>query len=245
MGATDPVLLLPPSEGKTEGGRAPTRPGAFATRLGTARAEVIAAFAAATADPVVAAKVLGVRGDLLDRARMAMAALADGTAPVRPAAERYSGVVWEHLGPLVAPQRRRILVPSAVYGITTAADPVADHRGKLSASLPGVGRLDRFWRDLVTGAIVHHARGRTVVDLLPQEHAAAVDWDALAAEVEVVRVAFVRADGNGAAGHGAKAVKGRFARALLEHGPGRATRFVWDGWRATRDGADIVVRSPV
>ena len=163
MGAPGPVLLLPPSEGKTEGGRAPTRASRFEDRLGAARREVIAGFAAAVDDPVVAAKVLGVRGDLLDRARAAMRALADGTAPVRPAAERYSGVVWEHLGPVATPERHRILVPSAVYGITTAADPVADHRGKLSSSLPGLGRLDRYWRDLVTGTIAHHARGRTVV----------------------------------------------------------------------------------
>jgi cytoplasmic iron level regulating protein YaaA (DUF328/UPF0246 family) len=244
MGAPGPVLLLPPSEGKTEGGRAPTRASRFEDRLGAARREVIAGFAAAVDDPVVAAKVLGVRGDLLDRARAAMRALADGTAPVRPAAERYSGVVWEHLGPVATPERHRILVPSAVYGITTAADPVADHRGKLSSSLPGLGRLDRYWRDLVTGTIAHHARGRTVVDLLPREHAAAVDWDRLAAGAPVVRVTFALADGTGAAGHGAKAVKGRFARVLLEHGLTRAARFTWEGWRASRNGGDIVVRAP-
>lgn len=244
MGTAEPVLLLPPSEGKTEGGRAPARAGAFDARLGAARAEVIAALAAAVADPATATKVLGVRGDLLDRALAATRTLADGTAPVRPAAERYSGVVWEHLGPLAAPDHRRVLVPSAVYGITTAADPVADHRGKFSVTLPGLGRLDRYWREPLTAAIAHHARGRPVIDLLPREHAAAVDWEALGTAVTVVRVTFVRADGDGAAGHAAKAAKGRVARALLDHGLGRIARFSWEGWRASRVGTDVVVRAP-
>ncbi len=140
-----PVLLLPPSEGKAEGGRRRARAGTFDAALATERATLVAALARAVGTPAGAAKVLGCRGDLLDRARAATAALVAGDAPRLPAAERYTGVVWEHLGPLDAIDRRRVLVPSAVYGITTAADPIADYRLKLSVTLPGLGRPDRYW----------------------------------------------------------------------------------------------------
>lgn len=242
----EPMLLLPPSEGKAEGGRARMRAGAFAAALAAPRAVVAEAFAAVAlaADEGTAAKAFGVTGERLDRARACATEIAAGTAPLRAAADRYTGVVWEHLGPLDAGARGRVLVPSAVYGITTAADPVADHRGKLSSPLPGIGRLDRYWRDPVTAVLGRRCHGRMIVDLLPQEHAAVIDWERLAAAADVVRVAFLRADGAGAAGHAAKAAKGRFARALLEHGTARAPRFAWEGWRAVPTDTGFAVLAP-
>ena len=43
--------------------------------------------------------VLGVRGELLERALAATARLVEGSAPVLPAWRRYSGVVWGGLEP--------------------------------------------------------------------------------------------------------------------------------------------------
>ena len=242
----EPVLLLPPSEGKAEGGRARMRAGAFAAALRAPRDAVAEAFAAvaATADDRTAAKAFGVTGDRLDRARTCATEIATGTALLLPAADRYTGVVWEHLGPLAPDARGRVLVPSAAYGITPAADPVADHRGKLSAALPGLGRLDRYWRDPVTALLARRLRGRVVVDLLPQEHGAMLDRERLAAAVDVVAVAFLRADGAGAAGHAAKAAKGRFARALLDHGIRGAARFAWEGWRTVPTDTGFAVIAP-
>jgi hypothetical protein len=222
------------------------RAGTFAATLRTARAEVAAAFASVATghDARTAAKAFGVTGDRLDRARRCATEIAHGTAPLLPAAERYTGVVWEHLGPLEEAARDRVLVPSAVYGITTAADPVADHRGKLSATLPGIGRLDRYWQGPLTALLRRRYRGRVLVDLLPQEHAAAIDWPGLEARVAVVHVAFLRADGAGAAGHAAKAAKGRFARCLLTDGLAGARRFAWEGWHAAPGDVGIVVLAP-
>jgi cytoplasmic iron level regulating protein YaaA (DUF328/UPF0246 family) len=239
-----PVLLLPPSEGKAEGGRRRARAGAFDAPLATDRATVVAAVARAVRAPDVAAKVLGCRGDLLDRARTATVALAAGDAPRLPAADRYTGVVWEHLGPLDAIDRRRVLVPSAVYGITTGADPIADHRLKLSVSLPRVGRLDRYWAGRITPLVARYARRRVVVDLLPEEHARAIDWPALESTVDVVHVTFRRADGAGAAGHAAKAAKGRFARVVLDDGLDAVRGFAWEGWRAVPADTGIDVLAP-
>ena len=218
------------------------RAGAFDAALAEPRRVVIAALASSVRTGTSAARVLGVGGDLLDRARAATFTLADGTAPLMAAADRYTGVVWEHLGPLAAADRRRVLVPSAVYGITTAADPIADYRLKLSVSLAGVGRLDRYWAAPITDLLATRYRGRVGVALLPAEHARAIDWTVLEPAADVVPVAFVRADGAGAAGHAAKAAKGRFARAVLDGGLDAARSFAWEGWRAvpTGDGIDVL-----
>ena len=149
-----PLLLLPPSEGKAHGGRRPGRPDAFAEELRLPRAAVLAELSdvlgSRTRPPPEA--VFGVRGELLERAVAATADLVAGTAAVLPAWRRYSGVVWAGLEPatLTPADRRRILVPSGLYGLTTAADPVADYRLKLLVSLGRLGRLSTFWRPFVT-----------------------------------------------------------------------------------------------
>lgn len=230
----DLVLLLPPSEGKASGGAGRWRPtsGTFGRRLGDGRRQVIEALAGTDLGP----KHLGVSGELLARATAATEAIVAGKARALPAHERYTGVVWEHVDPatLDDERRRRVLVPSALLGLVAATDPAPDHRLKFDVSLPGIGRLDRFWRPVTTDAL--RARpAATFVDLLPNEHRAAVDLDALATRSRkhtLVRTAFL-----GATGHDAKAVKGELARHLLDHGLtiDTAASFSWQGWTATYD----------
>jgi cytoplasmic iron level regulating protein YaaA (DUF328/UPF0246 family) len=69
----------------------------------------------------------------------------------------------------------------------------------------------------VTAEIARLARGRVIVDLLPQEHAAAVDWGAL---TNVVHVDLVARAGGAVGGHNAKAAKGLLARHLIERADG-------------------------
>ncbi len=243
-----PFLLLPPSEGKAGGGRRPGRPDGFADELHAPRSAVLAELGrvVADSDTTTRAALLGVRGELLDRALHATAQLVDGTAPVLPAWRRYSGVVWGGLDPatLRPADRRRILVPSGLYGLTTAADPIADYRLKFLVSLGRLGRLSTYWRPALTAALASRARGRTVFDLLPAEHAGALDLDALAPVSRIVRVSFVAADGRRAVGHEAKEAKGRLARALLEGGPDAADGFTHGGWRAHREEDRVVVVAP-
>ncbi len=269
--SSDPLVLLPPSQAKTPGGRGRYSPrsGVF-RRLAPARTELAEALAAVLPEPPPplaqnlrrigpedsaaqnlrrigpdkAAKLLGARGELLEHALAVTAELVTGTAPKLAAVERYDGVVWSHLDPgaLTIDQQARIVVPSAVMGLSAGTDPVPDHRLTFAVSLPGLGRLDRWWRPHLTEALIRHADGATVVDLLPNEHAAAIDFDALGAKVDLLRVRFVAADGRRAAGHGAKAAKGRAARAVLLKGPQALARFSWEGWRSRRtpDGYEIV-----
>lgn len=219
------VVLLPPSEGKADGGRLGGRRGdgtrgwsPASGRFG--RNEAIEARRRRVAETMQQlgggdGKLLGLKeGDLLDRARAANASLVG--APTRPAWQRYTGVVWDHLDPrrLDATARGRILVLSGLLGVVAADDPVPDYRLKMGARLPGLGTLSAFWREAVSAAVARAGRGRVIIDLLPNEHAAA--W-VPPSGVDALRVELV--DPTGApGGHFAKAAKGRLARALLLDG---------------------------
>lgn len=243
-----PLLLLPPSEGKATGGRPAGRPDSFAEELGASRAAVVGQLTRVIASGSAARRtaVLGVRGELMDRALAATERIAEGTAPVLPAWRRYSGVVWAGLDPatLSPSDRRRILVPSGLYGLTTAADPVADYRLRLVVSLGRLGRLSTYWRPVLTASLAARCRGRVVVDLLPAEHGHAVDFGVLARTARVVQVRFVRADGRRAVGHEAKSAKGRLARALVDHGLDAVGGFAHEGWRARWEGELVIVVTP-
>lgn len=242
------LLLVPPSEGKAQGGTKSKKRDTFALALEPKREEIRRALGEAlqmrTLDEL--SKLMKVRGPLFDRAYEATAAIVAGKAPFLPAWRRYSGVVWEHIEPhsLKPSQRERILIPSGLYGVTTAQDDVADYRLTMHVSLPGIGTVARYWRSPLTRALMEYRPHSVVVDLLPQEHSAAIDTIALAKHRSVVRVEFVRADGNGAAGHVAKAAKGNFARYLLDEGLDEAISFRWDGWRVTKSPTGFVLIAP-
>jgi len=215
---TSPLaILLPPSEGKAEGGRTPrwkAGSGTFGTALRRPRAEVVAALLAAKGGD---AKLLGVSGQHLARAQESNREL-DG-APTVPACERYTGVVWGHLSPntLSANARTRavdsVVVVSGLLGLVGFDDPVPDYRVKMGASLKPMGKLSTWWRDPLSTTLNDWADGRVVIDLLPNEHRAA--WTPSDSMREHVVVSFVEKSGK-VAGHDAKAAKGLLARHLLE-----------------------------
>lgn len=208
-------LLLPPSEGKAEGGRGRWDPRAgrqTAFRgLGDRRDEVARALAGVGGGDE---KLLGVGGAHLARAQSANASLLGG--PTLPASRRYTGVVWDHLDlATLDPEPRAratssIAVVSGLLGVVGVDDQVPDYRLKMGASLPPMGKLSTWWRPAVSDAINAWARRRFVIDLLPNEHRAAWVPDG----VTGVSVSFVERSGK-VAGHDAKAAKGRLARHVL------------------------------
>ena len=210
-----PMLLLPPSEGKASGGnrrRNAWMPGAgsFGSGLGAGRAEIVAALANAAGG---SEKLLGVRGDHLLRAQSANVSLVG--ALTLPAWQRYTGVVWDHLDPATLPAsaHRNIAVVSGLLGLVRGDDPVPDYRLKMSANLAPLGKLSTWWRPAVSAELARVGRRRFVVDLLPQEHRAAVELDGLTGcSIDLV-------DPSGKpGGHFAKAAKGELARAILTDG---------------------------
>ncbi|HYN34821.1 MAG TPA: peroxide stress protein YaaA [Ilumatobacteraceae bacterium] len=215
-------MLLPPSEGKAEGGnrrRARWSPdtGSSGASLGDRRAIVVEALAGIGGG---GEKLLGVRGEHLLRAQSANSGLIG--APTLPAWQRYTGVVWEHLDPATLPAEaiRRIVVVSGLLGLVRGDDPVPDYRLKMSANLAPLGKLSTWWRDDVTAELRRVARRRLVVDLLPQEHRAALDLSLF----DGVSLTLVDRSGK-PGGHFAKAAKGELARAILLDGAG-----VIDNW---------------
>jgi cytoplasmic iron level regulating protein YaaA (DUF328/UPF0246 family) len=75
--------------------------------------------------------------------------------------------------------------------------------------------LATWWRDDVTEAFVCHVKKTLVIDLLPNEHKAAFNWNSIP---NVVHVDLVSKKGAVVGGHNAKAAKGLLARHLLQSG---------------------------
>lgn len=222
------MLLLPPSEGKAPGGHG--APWARADRsfpqLDAARVAVRDAVRAvlAAGDDGTAGRLLGARGATLQRARADWDDLDD--APTMPAAHRYSGVTWAALAPgELAPAartalRERVVIPSGLWGLLRAGDPIPAYRVKMGARVAPLGVLARHWRPLIAPHLGELADGGWVVDLLPVEHRAAIDPAGLGT-ARLVRVDLVAAGPSEtvrAVGHAGKTLRGLLARAILAAG---------------------------
>ncbi|MEY3588302.1 MAG: hypothetical protein RJA47_898 [Actinomycetota bacterium] len=213
------IILLPPSEGKADGGtpRTSWNPGSglLGKGLGPMRADVARALAAAKGGDQ---KLLGVKGDVLENARAANRTLVG--SPTLPAWQRYTGVVWDHLdlASMTATARKTalaaIFVPSAVMGLVRADDPVPGYKLKMGVSIVPIGKVARFWKEALTAEMQKLSAKHVIVDLLPQEHAGAFDWSAVD---NVVRVDLVSKNGGVVGGHNAKAAKGLLARHILDN----------------------------
>ncbi len=180
----------------------------------------------------------------MDRAMLAALELAEGRPRLRPAWKRYSGVVWTHLDPasLSPASRKRLLIPSSVYGVTSGEDRIADFRLKMNVGVGTLGTLASFWRPRLAAVLASHVKTAPIVSLLPKEHEGAIDLVELGKSRKILRVAFSDDEGSATVGHDAKAVKGVLARALLLDGLGVLSTFEWNGWRAqNRDGVTHVV----
>ncbi len=191
------VVLLPPSEGKAQGGRGQVwTPGTGSfPELDDARNRVLAA--------------LGPTSTVADD-------------PTLPAIERYTGVLYKELDAAtltpVGKRRltRQVLVVSGLWGLVGPRDPIPAYRLKMSARLDGIGRLSTWWRPQLTAALAPRVRGAVVWDLLPIEHAAAIDWEQLGPRRRVT-VRFLDANGR-TVSHWNKLLKGSIVRWLAETG---------------------------
>jgi hypothetical protein len=141
-------------------------------------------------------------------------------APTLPAWQRYTGVVWDHLDipTLTASQRTRalnnVVVVSGLLGCVRASDSIPDYRLKMGARLAPFGLLSKWWMPHVSTALEEFTSSLVVVDLLPQEHRAALD-KSLSDSASWLRVSLNERSG-AAGGHDAKAAKGRLARLIIE-----------------------------
>jgi cytoplasmic iron level regulating protein YaaA (DUF328/UPF0246 family) len=197
-----PVLLLPPSEGKAlDGDGPPWAAGTMADRgLDRHRRTVLAA------------------------ARRAGATARRG-AGTMPAIERYTGVLYRELDwpSLGGAARRRgatqVRTASGLWGLVAPGDPIPHYRLKASARVGDLGNLASWWRPRLVPVLAGLTAGRVVWDLLPIEHTRMVAWDDPAiAPAQRVIVRFVDPGGQ-TISHWNKLLKGAVVRWVLEAQP--------------------------
>lgn len=143
------LILLPPSEGKSSPQRgAAVDPAALShPGLAAARRRVLDALQSVSARPD-ATDLLKVNASLADQVH---ANLSLHQAPAAPAAQVYSGVLYEAAGlvDLHGTARRRanasVRIFSALWGVLTPADRIPGYRLSMQASLPDIPPLGTYW----------------------------------------------------------------------------------------------------
>jgi len=146
-----------------------------------------------------------------------------GSAPAGPAAEVYTGVLYDALG---LPALRdagipadRVLIFSGLWGVLRPGDQIPHYRCSAGVKLPAVGSVSAAWRQALRGPLAAHVGDELVVDLRSGSYATL--W-APGANAVTVRVLHEREVGGvvkrAVVSHFNKATKGRLTRALLESG---------------------------
>jgi cytoplasmic iron level regulating protein YaaA (DUF328/UPF0246 family) len=209
------LILLPPSEGKatpSAGDPVELDSLAFAAELGAGRVALLDALERLTG--VSSRKAVEMLG--ISKGQAAEVAIDAGlrAAPAAPAAEVYTGVLYERLGlpGLPARARRQVLIASALWGMLRPDDRIPYYRFSSKARLKKIGPPSSFWRDALAEAMPDEPGG-LVVDMRSGGYAAA--WKPKRATLLAVR-AFSESGGRRRpVSHMAKAVRGDVARALL------------------------------
>ncbi|MFF9480082.1 peroxide stress protein YaaA [Streptomyces sp. NPDC014733] len=223
------LVLLPPSEGKAAGGEgAPLEmAGLSLPGLGSAREAVLEELIAlCSGDEEKARETLGIgvglRGEVAKNAALR-------TAGTRPAAEIYTGVLYDALGltTLDAAARARadrsLLVFSGLWGAVRPDDAIPSYRCSVGVKLPGLGALGAYWREPMAQVLPEVAATGVVLDLRSAAYATA--WKPkgeVAGRTVTVRVLQSKiVDGvekRSVVSHFNKATKGRMVRDLLTAG---------------------------
>jgi cytoplasmic iron level regulating protein YaaA (DUF328/UPF0246 family) len=182
------LILLPPSEGKSEpeAGRVVDLGSlAFAGELTEARERLLDVF-----DPALR------------------------RAPAAPAAEVYTGVLFKRLelAGVAAKARRRVLIFSALWGVVRPDDRIPYYKLPPKTKLEGVGAPAAFWRPALAEALPDE-EGELIVDM--RSGAYSSFWKPQRATLLAVRALSERDGERTAVSHMAKASRGDVARALL------------------------------
>ena len=183
------LVLLPPSEGKAHpeaGEPVDLSSLAFAEQLGERREELLAAL-----DPQLR------------------------EAPAAPAAEVYTGVLFQRLElpKLPAKAQRRVLIAGALWGVVRPEDRIPHYKLPPKERLEGIGPLAKYWRPALAEALPDE-EGDLILDM--RSAAYSTMWKPKRATLLPVRAFSEKNGERKAVSHMAKAVRGDVARALLE-----------------------------
>ena len=139
------------------------------------------------------------------------------TAPATPAAEVYTGVLYDalDLGAMDSAARRRanqwVVIVSALHGAVRLKDRITAYRLSMDVNLPGLGPVTAVWRPVLDAVLAPAAGRGVVVDCRSSTYAAA--WTPTGDLAD--RWVQVRVPG---ASHMAKQTRGLVARHLCVHG---------------------------
>lgn len=219
------LILLPPSEGKTPApAGSPVDPSSLwlpslaATRTRVLKKLVTLCARSSERSIVDSLAVLGLsdgqRGEIARNAGLL-------DAPAAPAAQIYTGVLYEALGTadLSGDEKdwldRTAVVFSGLWGVVRLGDAIPAYRCSVGVTLPGIGGLTPYWRKGLSKALDEATAGVPVLDLRSGAYAAM--W-APGANAASLRVLHERMAGGVAkrsvVSHFNKATKGRLVRAL-------------------------------
>ncbi|WP_449061248.1 YaaA family protein [Planomonospora algeriensis] len=205
------LILLPPSEGKAAAGEGSALDLASLSFPSLPRRTVLEAVTALCERPE-ARSVLGLSegqaGEIEKNLRLR-------TAPALPAAELYTGVLYDNLAlaslspEATARAAESLLIFSGLWGLLRTTDRVPPYRLSMGVRLPLLGGLGAFWRRSLTPVL--DAEPDLVVDLRSSTYAAAWQPGGRGVAVRVLK-------GGKVVSHMAKATRGVIARSLLEGG---------------------------
>jgi cytoplasmic iron level regulating protein YaaA (DUF328/UPF0246 family) len=225
-------ILLPPSETKLKGG-AP-HSGRFELSFPVqdpSRLDLPVPLEALCRDePVEAARILKLGPKSLEE--LANNRFTD--APVMPAIDRYTGVLYSATG--VAdwtPSQRswaaaHVFVHSALFGIISSADPIPAYRLSFDTRLSGRPLKD-FWLDSLGSAITEMAAGDWVLDA---RSAGYRDLAPIPPGTPSYYLDVVSANGGKALNHFNKVHKGELVAALVADSPDLTTPEFFTDWAA-------------
>ena len=220
------LILLPPSEGKAvvgAGHPVDLASLSFPELTGTRERLLRRLDVLAHGRESTALRVLGLsqrQSAELERDRTLL------TSPAAPAAEVYTGVLYDALGHpmLPAAARRRVdrwvVVTSALWGAVRLTDLIPPYRLSGDTTLPRLGKVSTLWRPPLAAVLPDVATQGVVLDLRSSAYAAMWQPTGEIAERTVTgRVLQRRPDGSvQVVSHHNKATKGRLVAALARAG---------------------------
>ncbi|NDV19959.1 peroxide stress protein YaaA [Pseudodesulfovibrio sp. JC047] len=189
-------LLIPPSEGKADGGK--NNPLKSVSGI---TADLLAAIE--KADPQ---KLYGLKEKALKKAQAVNANVLN--SKTLPAIERYTGVVYDaiayHTLKNTSDFNDKVRIVSGLFGLVAPTDLIPNYRLKIDKL-----QAAKRW----VNANSEQLKNTFVIDVLPQAHKKAVRYEH-GIEVEFV---LKKAGKKMPAGHQGKHIKGRFVRWLIEN----------------------------
>lgn len=191
------LILIPPSEGKTSGGKHPPL-----KKIHPLTKELHKQLTTEKNQE----KLLGVKGNKLEESIQANKHILKSAT--FPAIERYSGVVYDGIDYQTLKQKKffdsHVRIVSALFGVVKPQDLLPDYKLKIEKL-----KADKLWLEENSQQLKNHF----IIDLLPKTHRKAISYDdGIEVEFTIIK--------NGKkipAGHNGKFIKGRFVRWLVEN----------------------------